>query len=214
MVGIRSGVATMIQNEEPRAILTHCYGHSLQLAICDTVKQIRLMQDALDITREISKLLKYSPKRHALFTKFKNELAPDTPGFRTLCPTRWTVRANSLHSVLNNWKPLLELWGESLDTKLDAEIRSRIIGVQHQMGLFSYFFGVSLGALIFGHSDNLSRTLQHTYISAGEGQSIAKMSIKTLESIRSESQFNLSWEKVNRNAIELDIPEPSLPPQT
>ena len=50
MVGIRSGVATVLQREEPRAILTHCYGHSLQLAVCDTVKQVKVMQDALDTT--------------------------------------------------------------------------------------------------------------------------------------------------------------------
>ena len=29
MVGSKSGVATQIQKREPRAILTHCYGHSL-----------------------------------------------------------------------------------------------------------------------------------------------------------------------------------------
>ena len=33
MTGIRTGVATVILKEEPRAILTHCYGHSLQLAV-------------------------------------------------------------------------------------------------------------------------------------------------------------------------------------
>ena len=42
MVGIRSGVATVLQREVPRAILTHCYGHSLQLAVCDTVKQVKV----------------------------------------------------------------------------------------------------------------------------------------------------------------------------
>ena len=110
---------------------------------------------------EISKLLKFSPKRDALFSKLKAELAPETPGFRVLCPTWWTVRAASLQSVIDNWKPLQELWQESLDTKLDPEVKSRIIGVKYQMGTFSYLFGVSLGSLIFGHSDNLSRTLQH-----------------------------------------------------
>lgn len=45
MVGIRSDVATVFQNEESRAISTHCYGHSLQLAVCDTVKQMKVMQD-------------------------------------------------------------------------------------------------------------------------------------------------------------------------
>ena len=66
MIGARSGVATLIQKEEPRAILFHCYGHSLQPAVCDTVKQVRIMSDALDATNEISKLLKYSPKRDTL----------------------------------------------------------------------------------------------------------------------------------------------------
>ena len=44
-----------------------------------------------------------------LFKKIKKELAPDTPGFQVLCPIRWTVRANSLQSVIDNWLPLLEL---------------------------------------------------------------------------------------------------------
>ena len=137
--------------------------HYSLIAICDTVKQVKVMQDALDTTYEISKLLKFSPKRDALFSKLKAELAPETPGFRVLCPTRWTVRAASLQSVIDNWKPLQELWQESLDTKLDPEVKSRIIGVKYQMGTFSYFFGVSLGSLIFGHSDKNTTTC--TYVS-------------------------------------------------
>ena len=74
MVGARSGVATLIQKEEPRAILAHCHGHSLQLAVSDTVKQIKPMSDALDTTNEISKLLKYSPKHDTLLEKIKKSL--------------------------------------------------------------------------------------------------------------------------------------------
>ena len=33
MKGPRSGVAKQLLDEEPRAIYTHCYGHSLNLAI-------------------------------------------------------------------------------------------------------------------------------------------------------------------------------------
>ena len=62
MVGIRSGVTTVLQREEPRAILTHCYGHSLQLAVCDTVKQVKVMQDALDTTYENYKVVKILSK--------------------------------------------------------------------------------------------------------------------------------------------------------
>lgn len=58
----------------------------------------------------ISQLLKYSPKRDTYFETLKKELAPDTPGVRVLCPTRWTVRAQSLKSILENCSVLLELW--------------------------------------------------------------------------------------------------------
>lgn len=58
------------------------------------------MKSALEVMAEISKVVKKSPKRDSLFEKLKFELAPDSPGFRVLCPTRWTVRAASLQSVL------------------------------------------------------------------------------------------------------------------
>ena len=46
MCGAKSGVATMISLEETRAVFTHCYGHSLNLAVGDTVRQSKLMKSA------------------------------------------------------------------------------------------------------------------------------------------------------------------------
>ena len=37
--GARKGVASLITKEESRALYTHCYGHALNLAVADTVKQ-------------------------------------------------------------------------------------------------------------------------------------------------------------------------------
>ena len=114
MAGAKTGVATQLARYEPRAIFTHCYGHALNLAAGDTIKRNHLLCDALDTTLEISKLVKWSPRREAIFKTLKSELAPGTPGFRTLCPTRWTVRASSLKSVLDNYTALQELWEKSL----------------------------------------------------------------------------------------------------
>ena len=52
-----------------------------------------------DTTTEISKLLKFSPKRNAMFDRIKEAVSPETTGFMVLCPTRWTVRAACLQSV-------------------------------------------------------------------------------------------------------------------
>ena len=36
MSGTKNGVAKLISEEEPRAVFTHCYGHSLNLAVGDS----------------------------------------------------------------------------------------------------------------------------------------------------------------------------------
>lgn len=42
MSGHKSGVASQILKDEPKALYTHCYGHSLNLACSGTVKQCKL----------------------------------------------------------------------------------------------------------------------------------------------------------------------------
>ena len=47
--------------------------------------------------------------------------------------TRWTVRANSLKKIIDNYEPLLKLWKETFEEKLDAETKSRIIGCDYNL---------------------------------------------------------------------------------
>ena len=103
-------------------LYTHCYGHALYLACGDTIKKCKVMNDALDTTHEITKLIKKSAKRGAIFERLKAEMAPDTPGVRVLCPTRWTIRAEALQRMLNNYEVLQDLWIESLDAKLTYKV--------------------------------------------------------------------------------------------
>ena len=82
MSGANKGVAKQLSDIKSRAVYTHCYGHSLNLAIGTSIKQSKVMRDALDTTLIISQLIKYSPKRDTHFEVLKRELAPDTPGLR------------------------------------------------------------------------------------------------------------------------------------
>ena len=63
MARSRTGTATQLRHVEERAICTHCYGHALNLAVADVVKQSKVIRDVLDTVGEINKLLKYSPRR-------------------------------------------------------------------------------------------------------------------------------------------------------
>ena len=86
-------------------IFTHCYDHALNLAVADV----------LDTVGEINKLLKYSPRRDSLFEQLKSSVSPRTVGFRTRCPTQWTVRAASLQSVIDNYEVFQKFWDEARD---------------------------------------------------------------------------------------------------
>ena len=108
MSGIRRGTAAQFLSREPHALYLHCYSHALNLVVGDTVRKVKLLRDTLNICLEISKLFKYSPKRDTAFENLKSQLAPSNPDFRTFCPTRWTVRANSLNSIFQNYNVLKE----------------------------------------------------------------------------------------------------------
>ena len=60
MVGGIKGVASQLAAKEKRAVLTHCYGHALNLAVGDSVKQYKVCKDTLYTAYEISKLARYS----------------------------------------------------------------------------------------------------------------------------------------------------------
>lgn len=128
----------------------------------------------MDTTHKISKLLQYSPKRAALFQSIKADMSPDTMGFRVLCPTLWTVRNETFNSIIKNYEIMLELWDTILTESPDSETRARVNGVASQMKTFDYFFGACLLHSILRHSDNLSKTMQHTKMSTSEGQGLAK----------------------------------------
>ena len=205
MTGSTNGVATQICEEEPKALFLHCYGHAVNLAVSDTVKGCQVVKDALDTAFEVSKLISFTPKRAAKLHELKAEFSSIGAGFRVLCPTRWTVRAASLKSILDNYTVLQELWEVSKNDSTDPSVKARIIGVQTRFNSFKFYFGVQMAFLLLQHSDNLSKTLQPPHMTAAEGQRLASMTIATLSKCRSDETYDLFWKKVELSCQSLDI---------
>ena len=75
MTGHRNGVVVQIKEEENRALYTHFYAHSLNLAIGDTMENPPLLKHAIDNTFELPKLVKKSPKKDSKLKEMQNSLA-------------------------------------------------------------------------------------------------------------------------------------------
>ena len=183
MTGAKAGVEAKINEMEHCALFTHCYGHALNLAVSNTIKRSRPIRDCLDICFELVKLIKFSSKREAMLRELKMEIDSDAPGLRTMCPTRWTVRADSLASIVENYYNIQLMWETACRATSDSEMKARIQGMKSQMHCFKLFFRLILSEMILRHTDKLSQTLQQPRMSSIEGHGVAMLTIRTLESL-------------------------------
>ena len=109
------------------------------------------------------------------------------------------MQGESLSRIIASYSFLQATFEQCKDLTNDTEMKSRIIGVTAQMESLDFFFGTMLAELILKHSDNLSKTLHHSYLLA------------TLQSLRCESNFDFFWQKIDLALNEVDVNEPELP---
>ena len=71
MLGKKLGVATQILSEQPKAVVPHCEGHLLSLAVKDLTTNCKVLSDTMSTVAEICVLIKYSPKRENLLGRIR-----------------------------------------------------------------------------------------------------------------------------------------------
>ena len=87
-----------------------------------------------------------------MLLKLKSELFPQSFGVKPLCPTRWTLRAKSLRSVLLNYKVIQSVLEEIVEQYSgNAEATSQGRGILVIFSKFSFFFGVAVAEKFFFH---------------------------------------------------------------
>ena len=78
----------------------------------------------------------------------QDELNPGTLGLKPLCPTRLTVRTETLHAVIKNYSIIIkELDVISEEAKGDSAQKS--LGIVALMGKFSTYFGLKVSFMVF-----------------------------------------------------------------
>ena len=114
--------------------------------------------------------------------------------------------------VFLNYAQLMEVWDECLCESLEADVKAQVSGCKTQMKSFKFFFGINLDFKVYSITDNLSKTIQGESMSAVESQEVAGLTIKTFESMRSESNADAFYETTKIKAERYKFIEaPSLP---
>ena len=210
MTGKRNGVATKIKEKVPAALPVHCFAHSLNLCLQDAGRKLEFLRNALDTTKEIAKLINFSPKRSHLFSE---KLAqPDSTGvsIKLLCPTRWTARTGAIEAVLKDYSVLMETMEEIHHTTHD-EYGLKAGGILASLEKFDTLFGLKLGYLVFGASESLSKSLQGKNTSLQEALSAVNLCKSFYRRQRQDQAFNTFYDGVVKTSQDLKIDPPCLP---
>ena len=69
ILGPRSGVGCLLQEEYPSALCSHCLCHSLNLSVLSINTVSRLIKDMMNVCLKIACLIKFSPKRERKLDK-------------------------------------------------------------------------------------------------------------------------------------------------
>ena len=137
----------------------------------DTAKQSKLIRDALNTTHEI---LKYSPKRDSLFECLKQNIAPEKLGFRTLCSTRWAVRARVRSKISGMSVTQMTLilgrefsafplrWEHSITTQHNVSRLSLSLRIRNQLSICPFAHARTLHSMHITKSTLAYEILRHT----------------------------------------------------
>lgn len=164
-----------------------------------------------------------SAKRYATFQSIRASLCSSesdslhlvssATSIKPLCPTRWTVRADSMQSVLNNYSAIM-LTLDTVSSTVKSQSGSKAAGLYRSFHRFSTYFGLKLGISVFDRAEKLSKLLQSEHLTATAAKDAALTLVSSLRASRSDKQFDIFWTEITAEAKTLDVDDPILPRRT
>ncbi|CAM4768570.1 unnamed protein product [Rotaria magnacalcarata] len=194
MSGVHGGVVVYILQRQKKAFFVHCNAHCLDLALQDLTKVSITINVALNITKDIVNFVRRSPKRLNIAEKLSFDLCITSSQLKPLCPTRWTVRASSMNSLLANHHLIQSVMKELVEQKGESGVKAA--GWLNQMENFQTFFGLKLGHVIFVATEELSCSLQRIDNCLHDVLCAVNVLISYFTRIRSNEYFETFYSKV------------------
>ena len=179
MSGAISGVAQRMKERSPNAHFIHCLAHCLNLAVAESGKSVPFLSGTLEFVQHVVTFIRNSGKRTDILrdvqTQFEykeNEerhvTAPMT-NLRPLCPTRWTVRASAINSVVCNYEHLMETLERIVaDRKTTSDTAYTARGLLNSMHSAETYFKCSVAHRLFALTDSFATAIQSPTMTISE----------------------------------------------
>ena len=191
MSGQCSGVQQRIRNVAPNALYIHCYAHTLNLVLVDSVKMVPYATEFFSLL-EVLYVFVSTTKAHAVFMRKQQELHPDKQPLQLqkLSDTRWACRYGAVNSMCRTYDSLLatlEDIGDGSDHMKAIEAK----GLYYQIANFSFIVCLVMFDRILSCTKCLSDQLQSTQVDLAQAADLVLATKSTLEEYRTDT----FWER-------------------
>lgn len=209
MAGCRSGLQTRVRDIQEEVMYIHCNAHNMNLAFQDAVAESKLCRDAMNIVKDLINTIRESPKRLAWFDSFRKPSGGKS--LRPLYPIRWTMRVNSVTSVLANYKCLASCL-QDVSEKSSGDIRDKSSGILKHLGKFSFYFTLWLLVDVMAPMEQVNADIQSPKLSLSDIKKNVDVLLNTLLSKRNDAYFDSFYQRVVQGAQDISIVgDPKLP---
>ncbi|CAN7993334.1 unnamed protein product [Ixodes hexagonus] len=218
MSGKISGVQKLIKDEQPKSTYVHCCNHSLDLALQEAGRSSEVICTTLTIVKDVSNAILNSAKRKSIYAGIVSAPCPsecemDMPvkQLLPLCPTRWSVRVNSMSRFLDNYGGVQITLAEILKekTSIRDDRRAAFQGYLKRLQRFETMFYLMASIKVFGPCEELARALQSSSCSATVARKSADVLELTLRNLRSDDAFDEIFLLASAKADKLNLKFPS-----
>ncbi|CAF3099825.1 unnamed protein product [Rotaria socialis] len=201
MSGIYGGVSALVLKQQSKAFFVHCNAHCLDLAVHDLTNECPTISNCILFSKDIIDFVRRSSKHISILKEISNQLSMPYSNLASLCPTRWTRRAESYNSLLNNYELVQEVLYTLIEEKGAPGIKAN--GLHEQMNRFYLFFGLKLGYLLFSATEKLSRIIQSSSCCLQDILSSAESLMLYFERIRDDINFKSFYTKLRHASFTL-----------
>ncbi|KAH9371672.1 hypothetical protein HPB48_021962 [Haemaphysalis longicornis] len=162
-------------------------------------------RDILSVITDLISFVTGSPKRLHWFKAFQEE--EESVSLVKFCPTRWTLKASSLRSVLKNYRPLILFLQEVASERRESSAKAS--GLAKALSKFQTYFMLKLMELVFSRLETVSSAQQKRSLMLDEAKRMIKAARESISELR--HSFPHFWAEGLAKASELESEEPSIP---
>ncbi|XP_039310402.1 zinc finger MYM-type protein 1-like [Solenopsis invicta] len=186
MSGIYNGLQAKILRRQLNAVYVHCAAHNLNLVINDAVKSSKDIRNFYDLLESVYVYFGHSISRWAtIISMFENK----KHSLKRLCPTRWSSRYDTLHSLRFHYAEILRaLTKISLTSKKTME-QNEAQELKKKLEKFETVILVVLESKILSITNIVSNALQNKNIDIGRASTLLKSAYEQMIFLR--NNFNI-----------------------